>query len=258
MTALDIVSDAARRRLAAAEAAAFRAAALDEIHAGLPTLDLIDLVVHRLFREQIAVVSSFGADSAVLLDLVAQVSTTVPILFIDTGRLFHETLAHRDRLVERLGFTDVRTLTPDARSAAEQDPDEWLWNTDPDACCRLRKVEPLARAVRGFEAWISGRKRFQSETRATIPTFEADGRRIKINPLAAWSSDALAEHAARRDLPAHPLVAAGFSSIGCLPCTSRVAPGEDPRSGRWRGKTKIECGIHLGLSAGEENDGSGI
>lgn len=247
MTAVEIVSFEARRRLAAAEAAEFRAAALDEAHADLPTLELLDLVVHRLFRDRIAVVSSFGAESAVLLDFVAEVSTSVPILFVDTEKLFEETPAHRDRLVERLGFTDVRVLRPDPIAVAAADPDGWLWHADPDACCALRKVAPLARAIDGFDAWISGRKRFQAATRATIPTFEADGRRIKINPLAAWAPEALADHATRRDLPAHPLVEKGFPSIGCLPCTSRVAPGEDPRAGRWRGRGKTECGIHLGL-----------
>lgn len=258
MTAIEIVSNEARRRLAAAEAAEFRAAALDGLHAGLPTAELIDLAVHRLFPGRIAVVSSFGAESAVLLDLVAEVSTSVPILFVDTEKLFEETLRHRDRLVERLGFTDVRSLRPDPAAVAATDADGWLWHTDPDACCALRKVAPLARAIEGFDAWISGRKRFQAATRTAIPTFEADGRRIKVNPLAAWTPEAIAERVRARDLPAHPLVEKGFPSIGCLPCTSRVAPGEDPRAGRWRGKAKTECGIHLGLGAGDDNDGSGI
>ena len=249
MTALELPSREAARRLAAAETAEARAAALEASHAAAPTLDLIDLAVHRLFPTEIAVVSSFGAESAVLLDLVAEVSTAVPILFVDTDRLFEETLRHRDRLVERLGFTDVRTIRPDPVEAAAKDPDGWLWQTDPDACCALRKVAPLARAIAPFSAWISGRKRFQAATRAAIPTFEADGARVKINPLAAWEPSALAERATARGLPAHPLVEQGFPSIGCLPCTSRVAPGEDPRAGRWRGRAKTECGIHLGLAA---------
>ncbi|MCE1237926.1 MAG: phosphoadenylyl-sulfate reductase [Hyphomicrobiales bacterium] len=249
MTALDLPSREATRRLVATETAETRAADLEVAHAGLPTTDLIDLVVHRLFPGRVAVVSSFGAESAVLLDLVAEVSTAVPILFVDTEKLFEETLAHRDRLVERLGFTDVRTIRPDPVEAATTDPDGWLWQKDPDACCALRKVAPLARAIAPFEAWISGRKRFQATTRAAIPTFEADGARLKVNPLAAWAPAALAERAATRGLPAHPLVEKGFPSIGCLPCTSRVAPGEDPRAGRWRGRAKTECGIHLGLSA---------
>lgn len=249
MTAHPLPSREASRRLVAAVSAEATAADLDAAHAGLPTAELIDLVVHRLFPGKIAVVSSFGADAAVLLDLVAEVSTGVPILFVDTERHFEETLRHRDRLVERLGFTDVRSIGPDPLAVVATDPDGWLWNGDPDACCALRKVAPLARAVAPFEAWISGRKRFQAATRATIPTFEADGPRVKVNPLAGWEPAALAARAEERGLPAHPLVAKGFPSIGCLPCTSRVAPGEDARAGRWRGRAKTECGIHLGLAA---------
>jgi phosphoadenosine phosphosulfate reductase len=249
VTTLETRSGDPAAGLAAVSPVAARAADLDAAHAGLPTAELIDLVVHRLFPGEIAVVSSFGAESAVLLDLVAEVSTAVPILFVDTDKLFEETLVHRDRLVERLGFTDVRTIRPDPVAVATRDPDGWLWSADPDACCALRKVAPLAGAIAPFAAWISGRKRFQASTRAAIPTFEADGARIKVNPLAAWEPSALAARALARDLPVHPLVEKGFPSIGCLPCTSRVAPGEDPRAGRWRGRAKTECGIHLGLSA---------
>lgn len=258
MSVVSIVTPDIRPKTTVATAAEIRARELDLAFSGLPTEDLIDVAVNRLFPGEIAVVSSFGAESAVLLDLVASISTAVPILFVDTGRHFDETLRHRDRLVERLGFTDVRVLGQSREELLNRDPDDWLWNDDPDACCALRKVEPLAHGMEGFSAWISGRKRFQAETRTAIRTFEADGARIKVNPLAAWEPEALVERARLRDLPSHPLVEKGYPSIGCLPCTSRVAPGEDPRSGRWRGRAKTECGIHLGLSAGSETDGSGI
>ncbi|NLH80738.1 MAG: phosphoadenylyl-sulfate reductase, partial [Phyllobacteriaceae bacterium] len=252
MSAVELVAFDRRPKTLAAEAAEARAFALDAAHAGRDAGEVIERAIRDLFPGRLAVVSSFGAESAVLLDLVAEVSTAVPILFVDTGQLFAETLAHRDRLVERLGFTDVRSLGPDPARLAAEDADGWLWDRDPDACCALRKVAPLATAIGDFDAWISGRKRFQAGTRATIPTFEADGARIKVNPLAAWTPERLAARAVARDLPVHPLVEKGFPSIGCLPCTSRVAPGEDPRAGRWRGRSKTECGIHLGLAAGEE------
>jgi len=257
MSVVELVSITKRPTAAPIDLVRARAEGLELRHGGLPTAELIDLVVHRLYPGRVALVSSFGADSAVLLDLVAEVEPAIPVLFVDTDKLFGETLRHRDRLVERLGLTDVRTIGPDPRAVTAADPEGLLWHGDADACCRIRKVEPLARAIEPFEAWISGRKRFQAATRATIPTFEADGRRIKINPLATWSAEALAARVAARDLPAHPLVAQGYPSIGCMPCTSRVAPGEDPRAGRWRGTDKTECGIHLGLSA-DEQDGSGI
>lgn len=257
MAAVEIVGYADRPRAAAVDATRAQAADLDRLHGGLATAELIDLVVNRLFPGRVAMVSSFGADAAVLLDLVAEVAPSIPVLFVDTDRLFGETLRHRDRLVERLGLTDVRTIGPDPAEVAAQDPEGLLWHADADACCRIRKVEPLARAIEPFDAWISGRKRFQAATRSEIPSFEADGRRIKINPLATWSAEALALRVAARDLPAHPLVAEGYPSIGCMPCTDRVAPGEDARAGRWRGQDKTECGIHLGLSAaGHEESGT--
>ncbi len=258
MAAVEIVSPTRRPRTDAALAAETRARDLDAALGGRDAGEVIERALRDLFPGRIAVVSSFGAESAVLLDLVAAVSTAVPILFVDTGQLFVETLRHRDRLVERLGFTDVRSLGPDPAALAAEDSDGWLWDRDPDACCALRKVAPLAESIRDFDAWISGRKRFQANTRAVIPTFEADGARIKVNPLATWTPERLAARAVARDLPAHPLVEKGYPSIGCLPCTSRVAPGEDPRAGRWRGRSKTECGIHLGLATGEETDGSGI
>lgn len=257
MSRVEIVKPDHRPLSEPARRALVRAAMLEGDHAGLPTADLIKLVVHRLFPGKVAIVSSFGAESAVLLDLVAEVDRTIPVLFVDTDKLFGETLRYRDQLVARLGLTDVRTISPAAEAVAEQDPKGTLWHRDPDACCHIRKVEPLARTIGEFDAWISGRKRFQASTRASIPTFEADGTRIKVNPLATWSPEALAARIAARGLPPHPLVAEGYPSIGCMPCTDRVAPGEDARAGRWRGQDKIECGIHLGLGA-DEIDGSGI
>jgi phosphoadenosine phosphosulfate reductase len=151
-------------------------------------------------------------------------------------------------------LTDVRTVTPDPRRLARKDPHRALWMANPDLCCQIRKTEPLKRALDGFDAWFTGRKRFQSRTRAVLPVFEADGHRIKVNPLIAWSAADLAAYATRHGLPEHPLVARGYPSIGCVPCTTRVEPGEDPRAGRWRGQEKTECGIHTNLEA----DGSGI
>jgi phosphoadenosine phosphosulfate reductase len=190
----------------------------------------------------------------VLLSEIAAVDRSVPVIFVDTGRLFAETLEYRTKLTEWLALTDVRSVGPDAGRIAEFDQHRALWMTNPDLCCHIRKTEPLERALAGFDAWFTGRKRFQSSTRAGITTFEADGTRVKVNPLAAWSTRDLADYQRTHDLPAHPLVARGYPSIGCVPCTSKVKPGEDARAGRWRGLDKTECGIHLGL----ERDGSGI
>ncbi len=210
----------------------------------LPTPALVAALADE-FRGRIALVSSFGADSAVLLHLVAEADPAMPVLFLDTGKLFTETLVHRDRLARRLGLRDLRVLRPDPAELAAADPFGGLWSTDPDGCCALRKTAPLERALAGFDVWISGRKRHQAATRAALPPFENDeAGRLKANPLAAWSAEALEAHRVAHGLPAHPLVAEGYPSIGCHPCTSRVLPGEDPRAGRWRGRGKTECGIH--------------
>ena len=173
------------------------------------------------------------------------------MVFVDTGQHFPETLAYRDDLVARLKLTNVIVAEPNAETVAQEDPEKFLFMSDPDRCCEIRKVRPLAEAMEGFDAWITGRKGFQSTTRATLPLFEAEGERIKVNPLVGWSSSDVLKYIADAGLPRHPLVAKGFPSIGCLPCTSPVKPGEDERAGRWRGRGKVECGIHLGpLDAG--------
>lgn len=219
--------------------------------------DALAAFIRDEFRGRIALVSSFGADSAVLLHVVAEIDRSVPVIFIDTGKIFGSTQRYRDELVARFGLTDVRIAKPDAAVLTIRDSDSGLWLRDPDACCSIRKVAPLSSALKGFDAWISGRKRYQGGSRVDLPLIEADGSRVKINPLAGWSKAAIDEYRAKHDLPEHPLVADGFRSIGCMPCTDRVGEGEDERDGRWRGRGKTECGIHLGL-ASYETDGSGI
>lgn len=197
------------------------------------------------FAGRIALVSSFGAESAVLLRMAADIDPALPVIFLDTGKLFGETLRYRDELVRRLGLRDVRTVTPSVRRLAAEDPDGTLWRSDPDRCCALRKVEPLLGALAGFAAWINGRKRSHGALRAALPAIEAADGRVKFNPLHAWSHDEVAAYLAARRLPPHPLSGAGYASIGCRPCTAPIAPGEDRRAGRWRGRAKTECGIHL-------------
>jgi phosphoadenosine phosphosulfate reductase len=195
---------------------------------------------------RLAVVSSFGTEAAVLLAAVAAVDHSIPVLMIDTGYLFPETLAYRDMLQERLGLTDLRTLTPEKTEVETDDREGDLFIRDPDACCALRKVRPLAGALHGFDAWANGRKRYQADSRSAIPIVEVDGPRLKFNPLARLSRAEVVEKFRALGLPYHPLEKHGFASIGCMPCTTRVAAGEDPRAGRWRGRGKVECGLHTG------------
>jgi phosphoadenosine phosphosulfate reductase len=227
------------------------AATLDARYAALDARALVDAIIEDGVAANIALVSSFGAESAVLMHLVRQVAD-LPLVFVNTQKMFGETLAYRDELVERLVFTRFEVVRPDAASLARIDPTGLRWSYDPDGCCETRKVEPLRRALAGYDAWISGRKGFQAGTRTALPRIEADEGRLKINPLADWDKAAIEAYFDAHDLPRHPLVAEGYPSIGCVPCTSKVQPGEDPRAGRWRGWDKVECGIHTPLHPGNE------
>ena len=206
--------------------------------------DIIESALRTVGRERLALVSSFGTESAALLKLMADVDPAIPVIFLDTGWLFEETLAYRDTLIATLGLRDVRSIKPLEEALSREDPDRELWFSDPDACCRIRKVEPLARALTPFRAWINGRKRFQGGLRAAIAVVEQDGARLKFNPFANVSREEI--EAIYRDarLPEHPLKAMGYMSVGCMPCTSRTSVDEDERAGRWRGRPKTECGIH--------------
>jgi phosphoadenosine phosphosulfate reductase len=228
------------------------AAAMQIRFAGVPAADMLRELLTGELAGRIASVSSYGAESAVLLHMVAQIDRDVPVVFTNTQKMFGETLAYRDELSERLGLTDLRVFRPDPRLLAAKDANGMRWSYDPDGCCEIRKVEPLRRALAPFDAWISGRKGFQAGTRTAMPRFEEDEGRLKINPLADWNKAQLDGYFEEHDLPRHPLEAQGYLSIGCAPCTSKVKPGEDPRAGRWRGWDKVECGIHVSALPGDD------
>ncbi|QNQ10694.1 phosphoadenylyl-sulfate reductase [Sphingomonas alpina] len=228
------------------------AAAMNARFAGVSTRAMLEELLTGELLGRVAAVSSFGAESAVLLHLIASIDRDIPVIFVNTQKIFGETLAYRDTLSEQLGFTDLRVFRPDPRLLAAKDKTGLRWSYDPDGCCDLRKVEPLRRALAPFDAWISGRKGFQAGTRIAMPRFEEDEGRLKLNPLADWDKAALNAYFEEHQLPHHPLEAEGYPSIGCAPCTSKVQPGEDPRAGRWRGWEKVECGIHVAEKPGEE------
>ncbi|MCC1492348.1 phosphoadenylyl-sulfate reductase [Cognatishimia sp. F0-27] len=209
---------------------------------------VLEAVLRDRLTGDTALVSSYGAESVVLLHLAALIDPGVPVLFLDTGQHFAETLVYVQDLSERLKLWNVRQVEPDAARLAHVDPDGTLHARDPDACCALRKTAPLEAALGPFDAWITGRKRYQGGMRAKLAFFERDGLRIKVNPLARWSPGDLRTYREENRLPLHPLVREGFASIGCAPCTRAVQPGEDPRAGRWAGQKKTECGIHLDAS----------
>lgn len=237
--------------------AAAHARLLEAGHGASAPQEVIALAVHELFEGSVAAVSSFGAESAVLLHMIAEIDPATPVLFLDTGKHFRATLDYRAELVDRLGLTEVRDILPVEESLKAEDPFGALSMTDKDRCCFIRKVEPMARAVAPYRAWMTGRKQFQAATREGLPVFESVGPRIRINPLARWQSADLRAYAQRHGLPSHPLTEQNYRSIGCMPCTRPVGAGEDQRAGRWAGSEKTECGIHLsGLADSLENLGA--
>lgn len=241
-----------RPRPAASDAeVAARLAALQDKAKGRDAQGILQLALVEEFAGKSAVVSSFGAEAVVLLKLVADIDPNTPILFLNTGKLFGETLRYRDRLQDVLGLGDVRSLAPSLEERQKKDLDGTLWSRDTDACCDFRKTIPLSRALEPFQAQVTGRKRFQTRARADMLPVEFFEGRYRFNPLWQWDLHQLEAFIERNNLPRHPLVEDGYPSIGCMPCTRRVQAGEDYRAGRWSGLDKDECGIHL-------TDGGGI
>jgi phosphoadenosine phosphosulfate reductase len=164
--------------------------------------------------------------------------------------LFGQTLDYRRQLAAKLGLTDVRDLRPAYHDLATGDPEAKLWQTDTDACCEIRKVIPLDKALAEFDGWITGRKRFHGGARLSLPVVEQADHQVKFNPLANWGKEDLDAYIAEHDLPEHPLLAFGYPSIGCWPCTKPVEAGQDVRAGRWADSEKTECGIHVARAPG--------
>jgi len=234
---------------------------LNRMFRGASTEEMLQSVIKDGLTGQITAVSSFGAESVVLLHLIAQVDPGLPVLFLETGKHFPETLSYRDEVSAKLGLTNVIELRPESEDLAAKDETGLRWSYDPDGCCEIRKVKPLAKALADYDASFTGRKSFQSATRANLPRFEIDTTdaqgRLKINPLIDWSAEQIEAYFETHNLPRHPLINQGYPSIGCSPCTHKVAPGEDPRSGRWKGWDKTECGIHSVDGEGSEGNDDG-
>ena len=245
--AFDLAPTTASDPAVAAKLASLQAAAK-----GRDAKGILELALKGEFAGKTAVVSSFGSESVVLLHMIAQIDPTTPVIFLNTGKLFGETLRYRDRLQDELGLVDVRSIGPHPADRAAQDPNGELWAKSTDACCNFRKVIPLKRALEGFSAQITGRKRFQTNARSQMEPVEFFEGRFRFNPLTDWTLADIEAYMAKHNLPAHPLVEDGYPSIGCMPCTRRVLSGEGYRDGRWSGTDKDECGIHTGV------DGEGI
>ncbi|MEO0983674.1 MAG: phosphoadenylyl-sulfate reductase [Pseudomonadota bacterium] len=222
-----------------------RVTRLNEALRGADAQEVLRVAFQEEWPHEIAYVSSFGAESVAMLALIAEVEPAAPVIFLDTGMHFPQTLEYKATLTEILGLTGVQEHEPDENERLKEDPKNTLWKSDPDACCDLRKVRPLEPALEGFSAWITGRKRFHGGARMQLPVFEASGERVKVNPMASWTQEDVKAFLDARDLPPHPLVSQGYPSIGCWPCTKPAEDPNDVRSGRWAGRDKSECGLHV-------------
>lgn len=225
--------------------------------------ELLHMMINVEFKDKIAMVSSFGAGSALLLSLVSDVNKNVPVLFLETGKHFPETLEYVKTLENKLGLKNIQLLKPREDLLKNTDPEGELWESQPNRCCWVRKVEPLQRTLDAspYQALITGRKRYQTPDRSRMDNIELheDGR-FRVNPLAFWDKERVVREISNRELPEHPLVRQGYLSIGCAPCTRPVKDGEDERAGRWAhtaetpgGEQKVECGIHIEGAAEKPN-----
>ncbi|MBE7732119.1 phosphoadenylyl-sulfate reductase [Devosia faecipullorum] len=247
-------SERAARPVAQEKLRALGVVALNGMFDEMDAVGVLRYAVSDVLPGDLAIVSSFGADSAVLLHMVAQVDPSMPVYFLETGKHFPETLAYVELLKKQFGLKDVRAVHPAPNDVQRFDPNGELWQTDPDSCCHIRKTEPLEPITEQYGGWVTGRKRYQTRERGVLPHFElTSDDRIKVNPLAYFTDEDVIAYRRRHDLPEHPLYAKGYKSIGCAPCTSIVAEGEDPRAGRWRGLNKKECGIHYDFSGAIAN-----
>ena len=206
--------------------------------------EMLQSVLQNDANARVAVSSSFGAESAVLLSLVAEIDPATPIVTVDTGKLFNETLMYRDLLADHFGLSDVRVARGAQGLIDNMDPEGGLHLINPDLCCQVRKVMAHAQAVSNFDILITGRKQHHGGGRAALPTVNVEGQHIKVNPLATWREAQIEAAFIEQDLPRHPLVEQGYRSIGCESCTKRTESGENARSGRWVGHKKTECGLH--------------
>jgi phosphoadenosine phosphosulfate reductase len=221
--------------------------AIVESYAGLEGRQLISAAIKN-HPGRVALLSSFGAESSVLLHMVSEIAPDLPVLFLDTEKLFPETLAYRDQLVRELGLTNLQNIHPDPEDIARVDPDGILNTFDKDLCCHFRKTVPMQKAFSAFDIIISGRKRFHGAARSDLQYVSAQDGRIKLEPLAGFSPLDLSNYMIIHHLPSHPLKLQGYRSIGCVPCTSLGGTDDDPRAGRWAGSDKTECGIHFSVN----------
>ncbi len=208
---------------------------------------ILDKSIKFTFKDKVAYVCSFGTESAIILHMISQIDRNFPVILLNTNFLFKETIVYKNYLLDKFKLTNYHEVTPDKKDLKFKDSDNKLWKKNPDLCCNIRKVLPLQKKLKLFDAWISGRKSYQDGERKKIKAFEILNKKIVINPLANINREFVDEYFKENNINRHPLFKKGYLSIGCVNCTVRTLNSDDPRSGRWSNKTKTECGIHYNL-----------
>lgn len=219
-----------------------KARRLNSALTGMSAQQMLSRLLHGGVAGRVAVISSFGAEAACLLSLVASKDPATPVVFLETRKHFSETLGYVDDLMDQLGLTTLVRARPSLRSLSADDPDGELHHSDPDRCCYLRKTLPMVGVLSNFDCVLTGRKRFQTKDRERMDVVEVQETWLRVNPLHDWSHEQVTSYLRDHDILQHPLVAQGYPSIGCAPCTQ---PSSDVRGGRWAGTDKTECGIHI-------------
>lgn len=210
----------------------------------LESKKILEKCIYYFFEKKIAYVCSFGAESAVLLHMISNIERNLPVVFINTLKLFNETIDYKDRLVREFSLKNITELTPSKEDIELYDSEGKLWSNNPDKCCNFRKVKILDNYLNNFQAWFSGRKGYQSDERSKNNIVELQDKKFIISPLISWKKKDVDDYYIKYNLPRHPLSDQGFLSIGCKNCTSKTVNLSDIRSGRWNGLQKTECGIY--------------
>tara|TARA_B100000029_G_scaffold79792_1_gene71301 strand:+ start:3805 stop:4503 length:699 start_codon:yes stop_codon:yes gene_type:complete len=217
---------------------------LSEKFSKLDSINLLNVMIKKIFSKKIVLTSSFGSESIVILHMISKIDRSTPVIFINTGKLFPETLDYAKKIINLLKLNNILVLKPLNKDLKIKDPNENLYKKNPDECCKIRKVFPLEKIINNYDAWITGRKRIHGFEREFINKIEKSSTHIKINPLADWSLEKINKYIKKNNLPEHPLISKGYKSIGCFTCTNKVIYNESIRSGRWKNFKKKECGIH--------------
>ena len=218
----------------------------DDCKNSLPQ-NILENSINNIFKKKMVYVCSFGTESAIILHMVSEIDKSLPIILLNTNYLFKETIEYKDYLINKFKFSNFKEIYPSIKDLKINDSEGTLWKEDPDLCCNIRKVLPLQKELKKYDAWVSGRKSYHAGERTNLKFFEYINEKIVVNPLANVNRNFVDSYFKKHDIERHPLFESGYLSLGCTHCTVKTSMIDSPRSGRWNNKTKTECGIHYNL-----------